>query len=383
MPHPLVTAVDDLVDTDMSLMSDAALRVELLDLRREIDRLECYAASVLAGVHRRGIPRGEGASSTPVWVQSQTGQRASDARASLDAGKACESLPLTAKAWGQGEISASAARTICRGRRANYEDIYAAVEETLVGYAASHDFHGLDSVIRYYQTRVDALEGKEPSDKNNLHLSHTLNRWIIKGSLHELDGAIVDTAILAATDKPTEGDDRTPSKRRSDALAKICRFFLDHGELPAEGGEAPHVSIVVSWESIRDGAPETVDGDLALTVADINRLLCEANISRIVTGPKSVPLDVGRSMRHPSNGLRRAVVIRDRHCRYPGCSRKAKWSQVHHSPPWEEGGQTKLDQLVLLCSFHHHVIHKPGWTSAFDGTTFTVTNPDGRVIATP
>jgi hypothetical protein len=378
MSGAFTQAVDTLVDTDISMLSDTAMRVEFLEVRRMIDRLESYAARLLVGVHGRGIPAGDGASSTPVWVQAQTGQRVSEAKASLAAGQACDSLPLTAKAWAQGEISASAAHTICHGQRPGHEDVYTSIEDTLVGYAASRDVRGLDSMIRHYQTRVDALDDRDPSDRNQLHLSHSGNRWIIDGDLDELAGATIDTAILAATDKPAEGDDRTPSKRRADALTTVCRFFLDHADLPVEGGEAPHVSIIVNWDTIQNGVPATIDGDLALTPADIGQLLCDANISRVVIGPDSIPLDVGRTMRHPSKGLRRAVVIRDQHCRFPGCTRRPGWSQVHHSPPWEHGGETKLDHLVLVCSYHHHLVHKPGWSAAFDGTTFTVTRPNGE-----
>jgi hypothetical protein len=350
-------------------------------VRREIDRLEASAARLLAGVHHRGIPAGDGAASTPAWSQWQTGQRVSEARASLDAGTACESLPLTAKAWAQGEISASAARTICRGRRPGHEDVYASIEDTLVGCAAKRDLRGLDLLIRHYHARADALDDTEPSEKNGLHLSRVGNRWPLDGDLDELAGTIVDEAIRAATDKPTEGDARTPTKRRADALVRICRFFLDHANLPIEGGEVPHVSIVVNWDTIRQGRP-AADSDTTLTPADINQLLCEANISRIVLGPDSIPLDVGRAHREPSKALRRAVSVRDRRCRYPGCDRRPSWCQTHHVIPWIPDGPTALDNLVLLCDFHHHVIHKPGWHATFDGNTFEVTNPDGRIIGT-
>jgi hypothetical protein len=378
----LERTIDELAALDVSALCDSEIRETFVALRRDIDRLEASAARLLATVHGRGIPAGDGASSTSAWAQSHTGQRFSDAKASLDAGQACESLPLTAKAWAQGEISAGAARTICRGRRAGHEDVYGAIEETLVGYAASRDVRGLDLMIRHYQTRADALDDTEPSDRNHLHHSHTGNRWILDADHDEFSGAIIDAAINAATDKPREGDDRSPAKRRAEALTRICRFFLDHADLPVEGGEVPHVSIIVNWDAINDGVP-TTGCDLALTPGDIGQLLCEANVSRIVMGSDSIPLDVGRATRNPSKGLRRAVVVRDRHCRFPGCDRRPSWSQTHHVVPWLPDGETKLDNLVLLCDFHHHVVHKPGWAATFDGTTFTVTNPDGRVIGDP
>jgi hypothetical protein len=233
---------------------------------------------------------------------------------------------------------------------------------------------------RHYKTRADALDDVDPSDRNHLHTSHTGNRWIIDADLDELAGVTIATAIDAATDKPSEGDTRSPAKRRSDAMVRICRFFLDHAQLSIEGGEAPHVSVVLQWDGTREGI-SAMQPDLAITRADISRLLCESNLSRIVVGPDSIPLDVGRATRHPSKALRRALSVRDQGCRFPGCDRRPSWCHSHHVVPWDPDGETKLDNLVLLCSFHHHVVHEPGWTATFDGHQFRVTKPDGERVS--
>src|SRR5436305_1097807 len=115
MLEALEAAVDGFVDDDVSLMGDSELRETFLALRHNADRQSCFEARVLAAIHGRGIPSGDGASSTAAWVQWQTGQRISEAKTSLHAGQRCEILPLTAKAWQLGAISTSAARTIFRG----------------------------------------------------------------------------------------------------------------------------------------------------------------------------------------------------------------------------------------------------------------------------
>ena len=132
-------------------MVDAAVRAEYIELSHAADRIEYRRAQLLAAIHRRGIPYENGASSTPAWVQYNTGQHAGEARASLNAGLALETLPLTAKAWAQGEISASAARAICEGRPDGYEDDYAILEELLVRYAADRNWRGLRAVDRTLQ----------------------------------------------------------------------------------------------------------------------------------------------------------------------------------------------------------------------------------------
>jgi hypothetical protein len=224
------------------------------------------------------------------------------------------------------------------------------------------------------------LDGRKPSELNGVHLSQVGNRYALSGDLDELAGMTVDEALLAATDPPADDDTRGPAKKRADALTRVCRFFLDHADLPVEGGERPHLSIIFGWETIRDGAEALFAaraGDTTLSPSDISRLLCDARVSRIVLGPDSVPLDSGRMVYRPSKALRRAVVVRDRHCRHPGCPRRARWSEVHHVDPFP-GGETILENLVLLCDFHHDLIHKPGWSATFDGHGYQVTTPDGR-----
>src|SRR5450432_3293992 len=126
---------DELEALDPSLLCDSEIRETFIELRRENDRREAVAARLLVALHRRAVPAGEGASSTPVWVQYETGQRFRDARISLATGKACETLPRVEKAWAQGEISANAAATIAHGRRTGHEDVYATMEERMVGFA--------------------------------------------------------------------------------------------------------------------------------------------------------------------------------------------------------------------------------------------------------
>ena len=80
-------------------------------------------------------------------------------------------------------------------------------------------------------------------------------------------------------------------------------------------------------------------------------------MTRIVFGPNSEVLDVGRKTRIIPAGLRRAVIARDRHCVAPGCGRKPAWCDVHHLMAWSEGGDTVIDNLRILCRYHHTQVH--------------------------
>jgi hypothetical protein len=191
--------VDELAGTDLCEWNDSELREALVECRHDIDCREAFAARLLLAIHRRGIPLGDGASSTGAWVQAQTGQRVSDANALLATAKVCESLPLTAKAWAAAEISTSAARTIGRGIRDGHEDTYAAIEDRFVDRARARDLRGLDLLIGHYQARADALDERDPSELNGLHLSRVGNRWKGNSDLDELSGLVHDAALRAAS----------------------------------------------------------------------------------------------------------------------------------------------------------------------------------------
>jgi Domain of unknown function (DUF222)/HNH endonuclease len=96
----------------------------------------------------------------------------------------------------------------------------------------------------------------------------------------------------------------------------------------------------------------------------------------------SLPLDVGTVTDIVPPHLRRAIIMRDRHCAAPGCDQPPPACHVHHIIPRSQGGTTSLTNCLLLCSFHHLIlIHRWNWTITLnaDGTT-TITSPDGRIL---
>jgi hypothetical protein len=108
--------------------------------------------------------------------------------------------------------------------------------------------------------------------------------------------------------------------------------------------------------------------------------LCEGALHRVLRSGRSTILDMGVTTRVVTAALFVALVVRDEHCRFPGCDRKASWCEGHHVVWFTHNGPTRLDNLVLLCSRHHHLLHKPGWhAKLLPDATFEVTFPDGRV----
>ena len=100
----------------------------------------------------------------------------------------------------------------------------------------------------------------------------------------------------------------------------------------------------------------------------------------MVLGSRGEVLDQGRRSYEPTVAQRHAVWVRDRHCAFPGCRRPAKWTQVHHFVAFIPNGLTNMDNLLLLCDRHHHLVHEGGWRLAGTAMDFNVHRPDGTLF---
>ena len=117
---------------------------------------------------------------------------------------------------------------------------------------------------------------------------------------------------------------------------------------------------------------------LPISTRTLGRIACDSTISRVLLADSMV-IDVGRATRVVSAPTRRALRARDHGCRWPGCDRQVNWSTPHHIVAWSRGGPTKLPNLVLLCYFHHRLVHEGGWQVVQVGPEFRFVPPD-RVV---
>lgn len=369
--------VDGWAGVDPAELSDPALASELLALRAQMDRLDGVFARLAAAAHQRGVGAADGAASTAAWLRWQAGMREGDARAAIEAGATCALLEQTGAAWRAGAISAGAARTILGARVDGHDAQLLDTEPILLDVARRHDQRTLRRACAHFR-KLALADGAEPGARNGLHLSRTYDGIsVLNGELEDTAAETVLTAIHAYTDPPSDDDRRTAAQRRAAALVRICEVALAH--IGDDRRPSAHVSVVVDWETLLAGAPGRHDGAFTGPIhpTDLDRLLCDCNVSRVVTGPNGLPLDAGRARRTPPPAIRRAVIARDGGCRFPGCDRPPGWCQTHHVVRWTDGGRTAVRNLVLLCDRHHHVIHLPNWLLKFDGRDVRVIRPDG------
>jgi hypothetical protein len=140
------------------------------------------------------------------------------------------------------------------------------------------------------------------------------------------------------------------------------------GDGPADGdradaraGQCP-IPQQVPGEPVTGIVPGILLNGQPVSAAAVRRITCFAGIQRILLNPDGVPLNVGREYRTVTPAQFTALIIRDGGCAFPGCTRDPGWCIAHHILHWADGGNTDLDNLVLLCSYHHTVVHHRGWT---------------------
>ena len=197
----------------------------------------------------------------------------------------------------------------------------------------------------------------------------------LDGDLDPETGETFMTAIRAVLDAEARSDsdgrdERTPAQTRS---ASSVGGWLDRSDRPEVAGERPHLSVTVPMQTLSDdrsGLVAELDHTGPTDAETLRRLACDASVSRVVLSPRSEPIDVGRKTQVVTPAIRRAVIARDRHCRFPSCDRPQSWCDAHHVVHWADGGETSVANLVLLCRRHHRLVH----------TRFAIEMVDGRPL---
>jgi hypothetical protein len=384
----LRSVIDEFCGEDLASVLDRQLEDDVVEIRRALDVLEGQFLRRVAEVDRRRIFQVDGLLSTVSWLAENCRMASSTAAEKVKVAGALEAMPLTAGALDSGDLSYSQARVLVTASQA-YPDQYSEQESTLVGLADGRTVADLRTTVDYWRQSLDwqaAVEDAEAARKlRRLHVSKVIGGMVrIEGRLDQESGEVVMTALEAVTTPSArsagragkEDGEEVPSadQRRADGLTEICRQWLDRGQADV-AGERPHVSLVVDLDTLERRIGKVCELDQSGTVNSelARRFVCDAGIARVVVDGPSEPLDVGRRTRTIPPSIRRALIVRDRHCQFPACDRPAAWCDGHHLRHWIDGGETKLANLILLCRRHHRLVHEGG---------FGVEVRDGQVVFT-
>ena len=189
------------------------------------------------------------------------------------------------------------------------------------------------------------------------------------------------------TDVPRGTFIRGPSRtvRRADALAWMAERMFESGDAPALAPDRHEIVVHVEADVLADGRAGRceIEHRTAIAAETARRLCCDAGIVPVVDGANGEPLSVGRRTRSIPPSVRRALASHDRGCRFPGYPATHRL-HGHHVKHWANGGETSLDNLILLCPTHHRLVHEGGFdVQRLDDGGFRSTNPPGLAIRPP
>jgi Domain of unknown function (DUF222) len=356
----------------------------LLALR---DRLDSKLSEVLGVFEAEQGWAEDGSLSLTAWLVAHGRRSRKEAHREAVAAKRLSALPVTAAAWAEGVLSSSQVGAVVANVSAEHAGLYAAHEDELTPVLATLSVPGTAAAMRSWRLHAEAAtDGTEaPSRPSEIHLSETLEgRRELSGHLSVEDDAVVEAAMAAAMGDFDPALVPLPSaaERRAAALVEVCRWFLDNcSSVSSASRTRPHVSVVVGVKELATGGPGQLVNGTPVPARTTEWLSCDSELHRIIMSGRSRVLDYGSSVRTISPALWAALVVRDRHCRHPGCDRPPSWCDAHHVVHFSKGGPTRSDNLVLACTRHHHLWHDQGWQLSLAGDgMLTLVSPKGLVL---
>jgi len=316
------------------------------------------------------------------------------AREKVRVAHALKQLPLISASYATGELSFSKVRAVTRiADPQNEKDLL-----ELARYATAAQVEKLVRAYRGVERREERERASAQHASRELNYNHDEDgNLVIHARLPAEEGAVVLQALNAAMDarraeeneaQPEDVTAVTPpvenrfAQRRADALTTLAETTLRHGPEPLSAAERYQVVVHVTAETLAADEPgrcELDDGQ-RLALDTVRRIACDSSLLRITEDEAGNPLDIGRKTRAVPPAMRRALQARDSGCRFPGCNHH-RFVDAHHIHHWADGGDTSIDNLVLLCRHHHRLVHEGGFgVERIADNRIQFSRPDGRFV---
>jgi hypothetical protein len=385
----------------------------------ELAAATCRWLEMLAEFVVRGVWADQGARTPGVWLSWKLGIAPSTAREHVRVALQLDAFPQVKARFAAGTLSYSKVRCLTR-----FGD--PAFETMLLEWADDATAAQLEAVARGFRTaeRARTADAWGPDDPGwsvggrswgDGSRSLTVRGPVemiaaLEDEIARLAQALVDDragpdptldpdpAPDPAPDTEGAGDDlpgEVSARRRATAADRV--EALSHAVAAAAAADTPPDTsgldrdtlvvtvrahdLVIARDDVTEDTPQEATSrpcDEVIMVHDdhrrirtmdprvLRRLACDAGIVLVTTGDDGTPVDVGRRARRTTAALRRALMVRDGGCTFPGCG-ATRHLHAHHVKHWADGGATDLGNLVMVCGFHHRFVHQRGWSIEVDG----------------
>jgi len=363
--------------TELSAHIHAAT-CQLLELIREFDDARGWS--------------GPGLNSCAHWLNWKCGFNLATAREKVRVAHALKNLPKISKKFRQGKVSYSKVRAMTRVATEKNEEYLLQIARY---GTASH----VERLVRNYKKvkRNEALWRE-----NDRYVIRQLDWYfddddslVLKGRFTPEQGMLIKKVLESIVDEDfMEQKDvsaETPvdelkartepiSQRRADALVRMAEAYSSKPGT-ATNGDRYLVHVHTDMETLRangTGAESEIDEGRNVSAETSRRLSCDAGVVQWLENKEGETLSVGRKTRTIPPAIRRALKRRDHGCRFPGCTCN-RFVDAHHITHWADGGETKLNNLVLLCRRHHRMVHEEGFAvHSQAGGRVCFTDPQGQ-----
>ena len=401
---------------ELATVDDAALQHLVCTGAARLAAEMCHWLDLIAELVIRRIWADEGCRTPAVWLSYAVGMSPSAARDHVRVALRLRELHLVREAFAAGNVSYSKVRAICRVAVPETEELLlewshmatgADMERIVAGFRAAQrgamPVPGTSDLLRQARLR-DRGDGttevviRMPDDE--AHALYAGAQRLVdledaelrrQAGLGDEDGDGLDDEIVlegsnatgtgpgpveegpsgdsaeSAPVDPVQLGDRPRSARLADALLQAVQAAVDAGGSDTSGADRDTLVVHVDGDDLasREEAEAATSGVTvqtrhgvipSLSRRVLRRMACEAGLVLVATDVDGSPIDVGRRQRRLTMALRRALLARDRSCRFPGCGAR-RHLHGHHIQHWADEGPTDLANLVLICSFHHRSVH--------------------------
>jgi len=335
------------------------------EAHRRIGAAHRELLSLIDKADELSIWRNDGARDLGHWLSIRYGISSWKAHRWIAASHALERLPHTAEALSRGALGIDKVVELTRFATAEDE---ARLVRWAQGVSCATVRHRGDLMVQ--ASREQVVETERARTLEWWYCDEG-RRFALSAELPAAQGAVVARALARVSQivpvMPDEEDASYASARRADALVALCSARLAVDPDPDRATVVIHAQLE-GFASGSRGA-ELEDGP-AVAQQVVERLVCSARVQVLVEDAAGDVVALDRMRREPPAWMVRQVRYRDRGCRFPGCGTRA-FTEAHHIRWWRHGGRTHLTNLVLICSFHHRLVHEYGWGLARE--------PDGQV----